>query len=55
MQCEGIDFKETFSLVARFDTIRTVLTIVVYYGWKIYQFDVKSVFLNGVLEEEVYM
>jgi len=41
--------------VARFDTIRTVLAIATHYTWRIYQFDVKSSFLNGVLEEEVYV
>ncbi|KAL0345417.1 UNVERIFIED_CONTAM: Retrovirus-related Pol polyprotein from transposon TNT 1-94 [Sesamum radiatum] len=55
MQREGIDFEETFSPVARFDTIRTVLSIAANYKWKVYQFDVKSAFLNGVLEEEVYV
>ncbi|KAL4379170.1 hypothetical protein GQ457_02G022950 [Hibiscus cannabinus] len=39
----------------RFDTIRTVLSIAANYKWKLYQFDVKSIFLNGFLEEEVYV
>ncbi|KAK9111637.1 hypothetical protein Scep_019156 [Stephania cephalantha] len=55
MQREGIDFEETFAPVARFETIRTVLVIAAYYSWNIYHFDVKSVFLNGVLDEEVFV
>ncbi|KAL0292632.1 UNVERIFIED_CONTAM: Retrovirus-related Pol polyprotein from transposon RE1 [Sesamum calycinum] len=51
IQREGIDFEETFSPVARFDTIRTILSVVANYKWKVYQFDVKSAFLNGFLEE----
>ena len=46
MQREGIDFEETLSLVARFDTIRIVLSIYAHFHWKVYQFDVKSTFLN---------
>ncbi|KAL0292633.1 UNVERIFIED_CONTAM: Retrovirus-related Pol polyprotein from transposon RE1 [Sesamum calycinum] len=55
MQREGIDFEETFSLIARFDTIHTVLSIVANYKWEVYQFDVKSAFLNEFLEQEVYV
>ncbi|KAK0607717.1 hypothetical protein LWI29_019074 [Acer saccharum] len=55
MQREGIDFEETFALVARFDTIRTVLALAAHNKWCVYQFDVKSAFLNGVLDEEVYV
>lgn len=51
----GIDFEETFSPVARFETIRLVISLAAQYGWEIKQFDVKSAFLNGVLEEEVYV
>lgn len=55
MQRGGIDFEETFSLVVRFDTIHTVLSIAAYFNWKFYQFDVKSAFLNGNLEDKVYV
>jgi len=55
MQHEGIDFDKTFAPVARFDTIRTVLAISAHKKWNIYQFDVKSAFLNGVLDEEVFV
>ncbi|KAI9181689.1 hypothetical protein LWI28_017555 [Acer negundo] len=55
MQREGIDFEETFAPAARFDTIRTVLALATHNKWCVYQFDVKSAFLNGVLDEEVYV
>lgn len=55
MQKHGIDFSKTFSSVARFETIRLVLTLVAQMRWKIFQFDVKSAFLNGRLEEDVYV
>lgn len=51
----GIDFEETFSPVARFETIRLVLSLAAQKGWNVFQFDVKSAFLNGFLEEEVYV
>ena len=55
MQREGIDFEETFAPVARFDTILTVLAVAAQHKWKVFQFDVKSAFLNGYLEEDVYV
>eukprot|EP00253_Pinus_taeda_P028706 PITA_28706 len=54
-QQQGRDYDETFALVARMETVRTMLSIVAQYKWKIYQMDVKSAFLNGVLKEEVYV
>ncbi|KAM0981906.1 hypothetical protein EV1_014829 [Malus domestica] len=53
-QKPGIDFNETFAPVARLDTIRTLIALAAQKGWKLYQLDVKSAFLNGILEEEVY-
>eukprot|EP01018_Ginkgo_biloba_P031879 Gb_04138 [translate_table: standard] len=53
-QQEGIDYTETFSLVVK-DTIRTVLVLVAQHGWIIYQMYVKTTFLHGDLEEEIYM
>lgn len=54
-QVLGIDFFEPFSPVARIDTIRTIIAIAAQRGWKVSQFDVKSAFLNGELQEEVYV
>eukprot|EP00253_Pinus_taeda_P026410 PITA_26410 len=54
-QQQGKDYDETFAPVARMETIRTVLSIAAQHKWKIYQMDVKSAFLNGVLKEEVYV
>ena len=55
MQRQGIDFEETFAPIARMDTIRVILALVANCGWKIHHLDVKSAFLNGELEEEVYV
>ncbi|RVW29299.1 Retrovirus-related Pol polyprotein from transposon TNT 1-94 [Vitis vinifera] len=48
-------FSETFAPVARLDTIRMLLALAAEKGWKIYQLDVKSAFLNGYLEEEIFV
>jgi hypothetical protein len=50
-QIEGIDFDETFALVARLESIRILLSIACHLGFKLYQMDVKSTFLNGILQE----
>ena len=52
---EGLDYGETFSLVARMEGVGTFLAYVAYKEFKVYQMDVKSTFLNGILEEEVYI
>ena len=54
-QKEGIDYEETFALVAIYTSIRSVLALAVVMKWKIHQMDVKTAFLNGVVEEEVYV
>ncbi|GJR64496.1 ribonuclease H-like domain-containing protein [Tanacetum coccineum] len=51
----GVDFDETFSLVVKPATIRTVLSLAVLRTWPIHQLDVKNAFLNGDLSETVYM
>jgi hypothetical protein len=51
----GIDYEETFALVARLEAIMILLAFSVAKGFKLYQMDLKSAFLNGFLEEEVYV
>ena len=51
----GVDFSETFAPVARLDTIRLLLALAAQKCWKVYQLDVKSAFLNGHLEEEIFI
>jgi hypothetical protein len=52
---EGLDFGETFAPVARLEVIRIMLAFAASKGFKHYQVDVKSAFLNGVIQEEVYV
>ena len=52
---EEVDFDETFVLVARLESIRILLAIASHLNFKLYQMDVKSAFLNGMLQEEVYV
>jgi hypothetical protein len=54
-QVEGIDFEETFSLVSKLEATRMFFPFSFFLKFKIYQMDVKSSFLNGNLEEEVYI
>eukprot|EP00253_Pinus_taeda_P022752 PITA_22752 len=54
-QQEGIDFEETFAPVARLEAIRMFLALSSFQNFKFFQMDVKSAFLNGDLEEEVYI
>jgi hypothetical protein len=54
-QVEGLDFGETFAPVARLEAIRILLAFTASKGFKFYQMDVKSAFLNGVIQEEVYV
>ena len=54
-QIQGIDYDETFSPVAMFKSIRILLAIAAFHDYEIWQMDVKTAFLNGDLEEDVYM
>jgi Reverse transcriptase (RNA-dependent DNA polymerase) len=54
-QIHDVDYDETFSPVAMFKSIRMLLEIVVFHDYEIWQMNVKIAFLNGNLEEDVYM
>ena len=54
-QKEGIDYGETFVPVAHLEAIRIFLAFATSKGFKVFQMDVKSAFLNGFIEEEVYV
>ena len=54
-QEEGINYGETFAPIARLEGVRTILAYAAHKGFKVYQMDVKSTFLNGILDEEVYI
>ncbi|KAJ9544260.1 hypothetical protein OSB04_023967 [Centaurea solstitialis] len=54
-QEEGIDYEKTFAPVARLEAIRIFLAFAAHRGFKVFQMDVKSAFLNGKLKEEVYV
>ena len=51
----GIDYEETFAPVACFTSVRCLIVVATVHHWPLYQMDVKNVFLNGDLQEEVYM
>jgi hypothetical protein len=55
VQQHGIDFDEVFSPVARMESVRLLLALASHQGWPVHHMDVKSAFLNGVLEEEIYV
>jgi hypothetical protein len=54
-QVEGLDFDETYALVARLESICILLAYATYHGFKLYQMDMKSAFLNGPIKEEVHV
>ena len=54
-QRERIDYEETFALVTRYTSIRTTISLAAQMGWEIHQMDVKTAFLNNVIEEDVYI
>jgi len=52
---DGIDYDETFALVARYLSMRFILGLLTQMGWKTHLMDVKKTFLNGMIEEEIYI
>ena len=54
-QTYGINYTETFAPVAKLNTIRVLLSLAANLDWPLRQFDIKNAFLNGELEEEVFM
>jgi hypothetical protein len=52
-QVEGLDFDETIAPVARFESIRILLAYATHHGFKLYQMDVKSAFLNSPIKRSV--
>jgi hypothetical protein len=54
-QVEGLDFDETYAAIARLESICILLAYATYHGFKLYQMDMKSAFLNGPIKEEVYV
>nr|GEX35147.1 retrovirus-related Pol polyprotein from transposon TNT 1-94 [Tanacetum cinerariifolium] len=54
-QIYGVDYKETFSPVADIRAIRILISIAAFYDYEIWQMDVKTAFLNGYIDEDIYM
>ena len=54
-QVQGVDYNKTFLPVAMLKSVRILLAIAAYFDYEIWQMDVKTAFLNGNLEENVYM
>jgi hypothetical protein len=54
-QVKDLDFDETFAPVARLESIHMLLAYATHHGFKLYQMDIKTAFLNGPIKEEVYV
>lgn len=55
LQQEGLDYDEVFALVAIMETMRLIISIASWKNWKLWKLDVKSAFINGPLDEEVFV
>jgi hypothetical protein len=54
-QIEGVKYDKTFAPIARYTSIRSIIALAASMGWKLHQMNVKTTFLNGEIEEEVYI
>lgn len=54
-QTYDVDYYETFFVVARLNSVRVIISVAVSYDWPLYHLDIKNAFLNGDLQENVYM
>lgn len=52
---KGKDYKHTFSPVARFTTVRTIMALVAAHNWHLHQLDINNALLHGFIDEEIYM
>jgi hypothetical protein len=50
-----VNYEETFAPVARYNSISAVMSLLSFIAWRLHQMDVKTVFLNGIIEEEVHI
>jgi hypothetical protein len=55
VQKHGVDYEEVFAPIARLDTVKFILAMATNRGWEVHQLDVKSAFLHGELQEEMYV
>jgi hypothetical protein len=55
VQPQGIDFDEVFAPVARMESVKLLIALASHEGWHLYHMDIKSAFLNGELQEDVYV
>ncbi|RVW15266.1 Retrovirus-related Pol polyprotein from transposon RE2 [Vitis vinifera] len=54
-QTYGVDYQETFTPIAKMNTVRILLSLAAHHNWQLLQYDVKNAFLHGDLDEEIYM
>jgi hypothetical protein len=54
-QHEGKDYDETFSPIVRYTSVRAIISLAASMGWSLHRMDVKTAFLNGVIDKEVYI
>jgi hypothetical protein len=54
-QKAGQDYSETFAPVVKWNTLRSIVALAGHQGWNIFHLDVKTAFLNGIIEEDIYV